>query len=253
MSLVVIKYGGSLLDEPGHRTAFLKSIATLSKKQKLILVHGGGKEISRQMEKSGITPRFVSGRRFTDDATMDVVIQALSGLNQDIVTELQRYGVAVQGGSGRDQHLLEANPVAELGRVGLPSRVSPDALAALIAQPAIPVLYSVAEDSERQPLNINADDFAQAIAVAAKAARLIFLTDTGGVLDANKKLIEHIGPKDVDRLAQEQVITGGMLVKAKACLDALRTGVGSVDIVKGIDYLLSPASSKPEGTVFSLN
>lgn len=252
MSLIVIKYGGSLLDEPGHRSLFLQNIAELSKKQKFILVHGGGKEISRQMEKSGITPRFVGGRRFTDEATMEVVTQALSGLNREIVSELARYGANAQGGCGRDGHLLEAKAIEELGRVGMPTKVDAFALKALLTQDTVPVHYSVAEDAARKPLNINADDYAQAIAVAAKADRLIFLTDTGAVLDAAGKKIEKIRPADVDRLAKDQVITGGMLVKAKACIDALQKGVGSVDIVKGIDYLLAAESKTPDGTVFTL-
>lgn len=252
MNLIVIKYGGSLLDEPGHRSAFLKNIALLAQKQKLVLVHGGGKEISRQMEQSGITPRFVNGRRFTDDATMAVVIKSLAGLNQEIVAELQGYGAAARGGSGRDHHLLEAQPVEGLGRVGMPSAVNAAALQTLLDQKQLPVLYSVAEDPKHEPLNINADDFAQAIAVASKADRLIFLTDTGGVLDTAGKKIEKILPPDVERLAQTNVITGGMLVKAKACLEALNQGVGSVDIVKGIDYLLASEAKAPEGTVFSL-
>jgi acetylglutamate kinase len=252
MSLIVIKYGGSLLDEPGHRTAFLKSIALLSKKQKLVLVHGGGKEISRQMEQSGITPRFVNGRRFTDDATMAVVIKALAGVNQQIVAELKQLGADVQGGSGRDGHMLEAAAIGELGRVGMPTKINQGTLQKLLGQKALPVLYSVAEDEKKEPLNINADDFAQALAVAAKADQLIFLTDTGGVLDTNKHLIERITPADIATLTQDQIVTGGMLVKVQACVDALKTGVGRVDIVKGIDYLLSPEAKKPEGTVFSL-
>src|ERR1700733_8380207 len=209
MSVIVIKYGGSLLEEPGHRSAFLKDVAALSKKQKIILVHGGGKEISRQMEKSGLTPKFVNGRRFTDEATMAVVQQALSGLNKEIVNELVELGAKAKGGSGQDKRLLQAEAVTELGRVGLPSRVEPAALQAVLREDSLPVFYSVAEDSKGAPLNINADDFALALAVAAHADRLIYLTDTGGVLDGAGKLIACIAPLDVDALAQKQVITGG--------------------------------------------
>jgi acetylglutamate kinase len=250
MSIIVIKYGGSLLEEPGHRTPFLKDVAALSKKQKLILVHGGGKEISRQMEASGLKPKFVGGRRFTDEKGMVVVQKALASLNREITEELGKLGAKAKGGSGLDQHLLEAKPIAELGRVGLPCQVSTKALHGLLADESLPVLYSIGGDAKHDPLNINADDFAQAVAVACRADRLVFLTDTGGVLDDSGTLIPRIVPRDVEVLAQKNVITGGMLVKVKACLDALRDGVGAVDIVKGIKYLLEPGKVPPEGTVF---
>ncbi len=251
MSVIVIKYGGSLLEEAGHRHAFLKDAAALSKKKNLILVHGGGKEISRQMEEAGIKPRFVDGRRFTNEAVLALVQKALSGLNMEIVSELTRLGAKAKGGSGLDHHLIMAEPIAELGRVGVPRQVNSIVLQSLLADGNLPVLYSIAEDAKHAPLNINADDFAQAIAVAVHAERLVFLTDSGGVLDAEGQLIPRLLPSELVYLEEKKVITGGMLVKAKACADALKDGVGSVDIVKGIKYLLEPGTS-PEGTVFSL-
>jgi acetylglutamate kinase len=251
MSVIVIKYGGSLLEEPGHRRAFLKDVAALFEKQKLILVHGGGKEISRQMEKAGLKPNFVNGRRFTDDATMTVVKKALTGLNAEIVKELKRLGVQAFGRSGQDEHLLLADAVAELGRVGMPRKVNAEVLAMSLRSEELPVYYSIGEDIDHQPLNINADDFALALAVACRADRLVYLTDTGGVLDAKGQLIPRITSKEVDALGKKQVISGGMLVKAKACVEALQKGVGSVDIVKGIHYLLEPGKVQPEGTVFA--
>src|SRR4051812_35014754 len=123
MSIVVIKYGGSLLEEPGHRTAFLMDVAALFKKQDILLVHGGGKEISRQMERAGLTPKFVNGRRYTDEATMQVVQSALAHLNHEIVSELGRLGVPAIGRSGQDDHLMQADVISELGRVGIPKTV----------------------------------------------------------------------------------------------------------------------------------
>src|ERR1035441_7894431 len=103
MSVIVIKYGGSLLEDPGHRAAFLKDVAELFKKQDIVLVHGGGKEISRQMAQAGLEPKFVNGRRYTDDATMTVVKKALSQLNEDIVAELGKLGVPAFGRSGTEE------------------------------------------------------------------------------------------------------------------------------------------------------
>jgi len=246
---IVIKYGGSLLEEPGHRTAFLKDVAALFKNQDVILVHGGGKEISRQMEKAGLKPTFVNGRRCTDDATMVVVKKALARLNNEIVSELGKLGVPAFGRSGQEDHLMEAEAVQELGRVGIPKKVNTEALAEVLKKKTMPVFYSVAEDADHQPLNVNADDFALTVAVACRADRLVFLTDTGGILDGGGELIPSISPVEVEALASKQVITGGMLVKVKACVDALRQGVGSVDIVKGIRYLLHQ-QEKPEGTIF---
>lgn len=248
--LIVIKYGGSLLEEHGHRSQFLREVAAVSAVKSMILVHGGGKEISRQMENAGLITKFVQGRRFTDEAAMAVVEQALSELNRDIVAELKSYGAAAQGFSGRTDHLLEASPLTQLGRVGIPRQVDVAVLDRIIAATRLPVFYSVAEDADRNPLNINADDFATAIAMAVQATRLVFLTDTGGVLDSSGTLIPRITPDDAMRLARENVITGGMWVKTQACIEALRQGVGSVDIVKTIRHL-SGATAAPEGTIFT--
>jgi acetylglutamate kinase len=251
MSVIVIKYGGSLLEEPGHRTAFLKDVAALFKKQDVILVHGGGTEISRQMEQAGLKPKFVNGRRYTDAATMAVVKKALSNLNAEIVAELGKLGVPAFGRSGQEDHLMEAEIIQELGRAGLPKKVNAAALETVLKKKAMSVFYSVAEDTDHQPLNVNADDFALILAITCRADRLVFLTDTGGVLDGRGILITRITPKEAALLEETKVITGGMLVKVKACMDALARGVGGVDIVKGIGYLVDPTCVKPEGTMFS--
>lgn len=246
---IVIKYGGSLLEDPTHRTEFLRQLADLSKREKVVLVHGGGKEITRQMEKSGIQARFVNGRRFTDEATMVVVKAALSGLNRDIVSELNQHGANAHGHSGQDRHLLEASAVRELGRVGLPRMVDSEVLADIVRSEGLAVFYSVAEDIEGKPLNINADDFALALAVAIKARQLVFLTDTGGLLGPGGKVIQTITPAEADELIESEVVTGGMIVKVQACVRALEEGVGRVDIVKGIRHLLDSEKS-PDGTIF---
>ncbi len=247
---IVIKYGGSLLEEPGHRSAFLKQIALLAKQEKVVLVHGGGKEITREMEKAGLEAKFVGGRRYTDDKTMDFVSKVLSRLNSEIVQELARAGVQAKGLSGQEGHLLEAAAIPELGRVGYPRSVDQNALQAILVSPVVPVFYSVGEDIEGKPLNVNADDFALALAVASRAKQLIYLTDSGGINGSDGKLIPYLGSKDVDMLIANNVISGGMIVKSKACLRALQEGVGRVDIVKGIEYLLPPRKKAAEGTVF---
>lgn len=249
---IVIKYGGSLLEEPGHRGLFLKQIAALAKHEKIALVHGGGKEITRAMEKAGLEARFVGGRRYTDDKTMEFVRKVLARINGEIVKELAQAGVEARGLSGQENHLLEAAAIPELGRVGIPRSVDQNALQALLAAAVVPVFYSVGEDIEGKPLNINADDFALALAVASRARQLIYLTDSGGINGSDGRLIPYLGPKDVEMLIARNVISGGMIVKAQACLRALQEGVGRVDIVKGIDYLLPPRKKAAEGTIFLL-
>ncbi len=247
---IVIKYGGSLLEEPGHRTAFLKQIVALRRLEKIILVHGGGKEISAEMEKSGIIPRFVGGRRYTDDQTMAFVEKVLARVNRSIVDELTGLGVTAEGYSGRFEHLMEARPVPELGRVGAPNMIHENVLRGIIHQEALPVFYSVAEDIGRHALNVNADDFALAMAVACKARRLVFLTDSGAILDGHGNPVPVISSSDVDDLIDRKVISGGMVIKSRACVEALKRGVGRVDICKGIDSLLRPGQPMAGGTSF---
>ncbi|HVO33886.1 MAG TPA: acetylglutamate kinase [Elusimicrobiota bacterium] len=247
---IVIKYGGSLLEEPGHRHNFLRQIATLRRTSKIVLVHGGGKEISREMEKSGMTPRFVEGRRYTDEQTMTFVEKVLQRLNASIVAELAELGAAAHGYSGRFEHVMEAKSVFELGRVGSPNMIHENVLRQIIHADPIPVFYSVAEDVGRHALNVNADDFALALAVACKAKRLVFLTDAGAVLDARGYAIATISSSDVEDLIAQNIITGGMVIKARACVEALRRGVGRVDICKGIDGLLRAGQPVVAGTSF---
>jgi acetylglutamate kinase len=248
-SLVVIKYGGSLLEDEAHQSHLLTQVAALSRKQKVALVHGGGKEITKALETSGIATRFVNGRRFTDRATMAVVEKTLAGINQRIVDRLGQEKISAGGFSGRSQAVLIAKPIAELGCVGEPERVNMAILQDILDATDVPVFYSVAQDAAGEALNMNADDFALALAVAARVSRLVFLTDTGGILDKAGHPVTSVNGEGVERLIADGTITGGMAVKARACVDALARGVGRVDIAKGIESLLSGKESV-DGTSF---
>ncbi|OGR90039.1 MAG: acetylglutamate kinase [Elusimicrobia bacterium RIFCSPLOWO2_01_FULL_59_12] len=250
-NVIVIKYGGSLLEDPAHRRDFLKDIAALSKKVKVVLVHGGGKEITRALDQKGIQARFVDGLRVTDEATMDVVEDVLARLNREIVRELEGFGVRAEGYSGKSDRVLSARPIPDLGRVGKPEHVDLPVFGRLLARPPLPVFYSVAVDSVGRSLNINADDFALALALACRAQRLVFLTDSGGVLDSAGKQIPTIDRPLSENLIGSGVITGGMLVKARASLDAVEKGVGSVDITKNIKYLLTSDETASAVTRFT--
>ena len=247
---IVIKYGGSLLEEPGHRTTFLKDVVELSKKQKVILVHGGGKEISRQMEQAGLKPKFVDGRRYTDEATMAVVDRVLATINARIVDTLKKQGANAKGFSGKWKSVMVAEPLSQLGRVGEPKEVKRDILDQALLEADIPVFYPVAVDIDGKPLNINADDFAMALAIACKARRLVYLTDTGAILDKAGQPIELVTEKRVHQLIQDGTITGGMAVKSEACLQAVKKGVGRVDICKEIAGLTTATEQSLGGTGF---
>ncbi len=253
MSVIVIKYGGSLLEDPAHRREFLANIAALSAKQKVILVHGGGKEITKAFDAKGIPTVFEQGLRVTRDAeAMAVVETVLKSINERIVQELKAAGVQAKGYSGKSKQVMLAHVINEdlLGLVGLPFDVKPDILKAIVDESVLPVFYSVAADEDGRTLNINADEFAWKIAVSypGQASRLIFLTDSGGIL-RDGKLIEKIAAYQVQDLIDSKVITGGMIVKAFACRDAIVMGVPQVDIVKGM-RVSKKGELEIEGTSF---
>lgn len=230
----VIKFGGSLLSNDAARRGFLKEAARLARDRPLVLVHGGGPEINAALEKQGVKPKFVGGRRVTDDAVMAVVEQVLSGqVNKNLVGELNALGAEAVGLSGRDGELLATAPVRALGRVGRPAKVSPGVLQALLAARFTPVLSSVGFDARKRAVNVNADEAASAVAVALKAERLVYLTDVAGVLDAAKKTIPVLRIGKIRSLIDDQVITGGMIPKTLSCRDAIRKGVGEIDIIDG--------------------
>jgi len=248
---LVIKYGGSLLEDAKHQTVFLAQVAKLPKFHRpVVLVHGGGKEITKAMESERIETRFVGGRRYTDDAAMTVVDRVLGEINNRIVGILKSQGANAKGFSGKWKQLMMAKPLPELGLVGQPTEVNRALLDQIFSEADIPVFYSVACGSDGKPLNINADDFAMALAIACKAKRLIFLTDTGGILDKAGQQIDLVTETYIHQLIHDGTITDGMAVKAKACLEAVRKGVGRVDICKGIAGLVAATELPLGGTGF---
>lgn len=235
----VIKFGGSLLSDAKARRAFLRQAAALSRRRPLVLVHGGGPEINAALEKQRIKPVFLKGRRVTDDATMAVVEQVLSGqVNKALVGELAGLGAKAVGLSGRDGGLLRASPLRGLGRVGEPRASNPAVLRALWKSGFLPVISSVAAGPKREALNVNADDAAAAIAVALRADRLVFLTDVPGVLDAARKTIPVVRCGQIRALIDVGVITGGMIPKTQSCKRAIERGVREIDIIDGRAGLL---------------
>ncbi len=233
----VVKYGGSAMVDPALVTGVIRNVVLMSLVGiSTILVHGGGPEIDRWLARLGIEKKTVGGLRVTDEETMDVVEMALAGrANKLLVSEVQQCGGMALGLSGRDGGLLLGETISEeLGRVGKVVQVNPAVLNMAIDAGFIPVVCSVAADSNGNALNVNADSAAAAIASAVKASKLILLTDTDGVLEDkndSSTLISQLTTKK----AREMVVSGqadrGMIPKLDACISALSNGVDEVHLL----------------------
>lgn len=231
--LTILKIGGSLLN-PGQFPLLMKGLAPFLKRNRAVVVHGGGKEVTAMAERLGLETKFVHGRRFTDDATMEVVEMVLGGkVNPYIADQLNALGVPALGLSGRNARIVAAKPVRELGRVGLPSKIRSETIRSFLERGLVPVFASIASDGKGGALNVNADEMASAIATALKAKRLILFTDVPGVLDASKNTIPAITLAQSRKLVADGVITGGMIPKIRSSFEAIRKGVGEIWILEG--------------------
>ncbi|MHB8637885.1 MAG: acetylglutamate kinase [Fimbriimonadaceae bacterium] len=235
----VIKYGGSAMRDPESVSGVINNVLLLqSVGIKPVLVHGGGPEIDRWLERLGVEKHVVNGLRVTDDFTMEVVEMALSGrANKALVAEIGQAGGKGVGLSGRDAGLLVGEPLSdELGRVGRVTRVNPDVLDTLLSSGFVPVVASVANDVHGRPLNVNADTAAAVIAGAVGASKLILLTDTDGVLadraDANST-ISHLTAQIAGEMVAGGAADQGMVPKLEAALTALDDGVANVHLICG--------------------
>jgi acetylglutamate kinase len=261
---LVIKLGGSAMEEPAATQGTLECIATLwTWGLPLVLVHGGGKPIDRAMAAAGLTPRKVAGRRYTDDATRDVVVRVLGELNSGIVSQLDQLGVNAIGLTsacsfplGGERLLLpglDLQPI-DLGHVGRITQVNLQAFEQL---GTLPVLPSLALDVAGQWLNVNADTVASAIAGALNAESVLFLTDTPGVLKdvANPaSRIPLLTRTECEELIRNGTIAGGMVPKVEACLEALDAGARRAVILDGRDphaLLCEWITETPAGTAIT--
>lgn len=252
---VVIKYGGHAMDDPALSVPFAAGLARLAASgMRLVVVHGGGPQISSLLNRLHIKSRFEQGLRVTDAATMEVVEMVLCGqVNKAVVTLFQRYGVRAVGISGKDAALFQARPFnAALGLVGEVHTVDVGVVRTLLEGGYLPVVAPVAMGEDGTSLNINADTAAGAMAGALQAAYFVLLSDVPGVLDAEKHLIPTLDRAEIARLREAEVIHGGMIPKVEACLNALNAGCRRSLILDGRaessleHYLLHGA---PLGTV----
>ncbi len=240
----VIKYGGAAMTEDSLKNAFAQDIVLLSFIGiRPIIVHGGGQKISSAMEKMGKKPMFVHGQRITDKETMNIVEMVLGGLiNKEIVNLINTNGGRAVGLSGKDAGLITAKKktikkpsakAVDLGLVGKVEKVEPLILENLQAGNFIPVIAPIGVSRKGETLNINADLVASSIASAIRAEKLIFLTDTQGIMDKKGVVIGTLDKKKIERLTKDGVISGGMMPKVESCLDALMAGVSKTHIIDG--------------------
>lgn len=233
---ILVKLGGTLLDSPQSRLRLAREIGeVIAGGVQTLVVHGGGKQMTRFLAEKGIASQFVNGLRVTTDEILDAVLKVFAGsVNHELVAALVSAGVAAVGLSGMDGFLLEAEPLdPALGHVGKPVRSNAHLVNLLCANGYLPVVACVAGDRSGQFYNVNADQMAVACAVAFEADRLLFLTDVDGVRAADGQICAELTPSACEALIAEGVATGGMRAKLDAAMDAVRRGVGSVVIAPG--------------------
>ena len=238
---VVVKYGGSAMKDEDLKMHVIEDVALLKLVgMRPIIVHGGGKEISRWVKKSGIVPEFYNGLRITDRETLEVAEMVLGKVNTDLVSLVQQLGVNAMGISGVDGDLLKVRKVMpdgqDIGFVGEVTRVNPDILWKLLDDDFVPVIFPIGSDKEGNAYNINGDHAAAAIAQAIHADKLIYLTDTRGVYrdpSDPDTLISELDEDEALRLIDEGVVQGGMIPKIRNCIDSIRNGVRRVHILDG--------------------
>jgi acetylglutamate kinase len=232
---LLVKLGGTLLDAEATREPLARQIAAVSRTVPVVVVHGGGQQMTRYLAERGVESQFVNGLRVTTPTVLDAVVKVVAGsVNRQLVATLNRAGARAVGISGIDAGLVEAEQMdPALGSVGRVTRADPALLDALLAGGFLPVVACVAGDREGRVYNVNADQMAVACAVAFGADQLIFLTDVAGVLDAGKRLLPHLTMAQGEELIAAGIATGGMLAKLNAATGALRQGVPQVRICAG--------------------
>jgi acetylglutamate kinase len=245
---VVIKFGGHAMGDPALSDAFAQDIVYLKQSGvNPIVVHGGGPQIAAMLKKLEIQSEFVNGLRVTDKPTVDVVEMVLAGaINKEIVSAINRQGGKAVGICGKDANLMVAKRITEMpdpesnlmkavdiGYVGEPVNVNPHIVDVISGSDLIPVVAPIGVTKDGQTLNINADTFASALAVATKAKRLLLLTDVAGVLDKSGALVEELTVSQARGLIRDGTISGGMIPKIEGCIDVVEGGVEAVAIING--------------------
>lgn len=239
--IIVVKYGGSAMVDEELKKRVIEDVTLLKLVGfKPIIVHGGGKEISKWVGKVGMEPKFINGLRVTDAETMEVAEMVLGKVNKSLVQHVEELGVRAIGISGKDGGLLKVEKKysdgKDIGFVGEVKEVNAQILYDLLEKDFLPIVCPIGLDDEFQTYNINADDAACAIARAMKAEKLAFLTDIEGVYkdpEDPSSLISELWVEEAEKLMAEGYIGGGMLPKLQNCIDAIENGVSRVHILDG--------------------
>jgi acetylglutamate kinase len=233
---VVVKYGGNAMIDPALAVQFAEDVVLMhSVGMRVVVVHGGGPQIGELMAKLGKESEFRDGLRVTDAETLDIARMVLVGkVGRDIVGSINVHAPLAVGLSGEDAGLIVASARdPELGFVGDVDSVDPSILLRLLAEDLIPVLSTIGSDALGQAYNINADTVAGAVAGALGAEKVVYLTDVAGILDVHGELIQRIDAAQLDGLVADGTVSGGMIPKVAACLQAVRSGAGSAHVLDG--------------------
>jgi len=271
MPLYLMKFGGNAIRGKNDLDRLAKEIASLTaKKANIILVHGGGPEITAEIEKRGMTTTKVAGFRITDPEVLKVADEVLKGLNDDVLDSLKKAGVKAKGMPGYEGGVIECvkkDPIkvkdgdktitVDLGLVGEVSKVKVSYLKELLSKGIMPVIYPICADAKGAKMNVNADTVASGIAAAVGCDEMVFITDVPGILmdvkDPNSK-IDVVSLKKIDELIASGIISGGMIPKVEACQKALLDGVDKVRMVNGKDersIVSEIMSGKAHGTLIT--
>ena len=233
--LIVIKYGGNVLIDRKIFNNFIEDISILNKLGlSIIVVHGGGPRIERELKKENIQTKFINGLRVTDEKVIKIVEEVLIDFNNDIVSSLKKKGSKAISINSKINNVINVIPdKQELGFVGVPDKINSDIIKNIIGQNQIPIVAPLGLDKNNQTYNINGDTAASAIAKKLKSRRLLLMTNVEGVYDDRKNLISEIKPYDMENLVNLKIVQGGMLPKIKNCIDAVENGVRGVVILDG--------------------
>ena len=252
--IIVIKYGGNVFID---RQIFNNFVSDLSVLQKLglsvVVVHGGGPRIKRELDKSNISSKFVRGLRVTDERIINIVEKVLIEFNEDIVSSLSDLNAKAISLNTKENNVIEIQPESkELGFVGIPNKINIEFIKEKIKEKIIPIISPLGLGLDKKTYNINGDTAAGAIAKSLKSRRLLLMTNVEGVLNKNNNLIEEISSSKILGMIEDKTITEGMIPKINTCLDAIHNGVTAVAIIDGRkkhSVLFEIFSDKGSGTL----
>ena len=252
--IIVIKCGGSVLVDQNLFKQFIEDISAINKLNlSTIVIHGGGKNIIKKLDKLNIESKFIDGLRVTDEKTIKVVEEVLLKLNYDIINNLNNHQCNTKSVTPKNNNVIKITPEKkELGFVGFPIEINKDKLLNIIQEKKVPILVPMGMGDDGKVYNINADIAAGAVAKELNSRRLLLMTDVEGVLGKDKNLISNINSSVAEQMLKEGTISGGMIPKINTCLDAVNNGVTGVVIVDGRkphSILFELFSDKGAGTI----